>query len=133
MHPATQTWLLLLPMALMGVGNAFMWAPARGHRHPQPAAAPAGAGSGIYNTTRQVGAVLGSAAIAALIQARLSGGPARHPGRPGGMQSSGASMPAQVADGFASAMSESMLLPAAVLVVGVVAVLFFERPASHPH
>ena len=29
----------------------------------------AGAGSGVYNATRQVGAVLGTAAIAALIQA----------------------------------------------------------------
>jgi hypothetical protein len=43
----------------------------------------------------------------------------------------GGAMPPQVADGFSSAMSQAMLLPAAVLLVGVVAVLFFERPAHH--
>ena len=31
----------------------------------------AGAGAGIYNTTRTVGSVLGSAAIAAFMQSRL--------------------------------------------------------------
>ena len=31
----------------------------------------AGAGAGIYNTTRTIGSVIGSAAIAALMQARL--------------------------------------------------------------
>ena len=131
--PTTQTWVLLLPMALMGVGNAFMWGPLGATATRNLPLSSAGAGSGVYNTTRQVGAVLGSAAIAAVIQARLAADLPGIPGDLGGMQSSGASMPAQVADGFASAMSESMLLPAAVLVVGVVAVLFFERPASHPH
>ena len=43
----------------------------------------------------------------------------------------GTAMPATVADGFADAMSQAMLLPALVLVIGVVAVLFFERPATH--
>jgi len=133
MHPATATWLLLLPMALMGVGNAFMWGPLGATATRNLPLSSAGAGSGVYNTTRQVGAVLGSAAIAAVIQARLSADLPGIPGDLGGLQSSGVAMPAQVADGFASAMSESMLLPAAVLVIGVVAVLFFERPASHPH
>ena len=95
MHPDTQTWLLLLPMALMGVGNAFMWGPLGATATRNLPLSSAGAGSGVYNTTRQVGAVLGSAAIAAVIQARLS---ADLPGMPsdlGGMQASGDSMPAR--------------------------------------
>ena len=43
----------------------------------------AGAGSGVYNTTRQIGAVLGSAAIAVLIQARLTAELPAAPGKPG--------------------------------------------------
>ncbi len=133
MHPATQTWVLLLPMALMGVGNAFMWGPLGATATRNLPLSSAGAGSGVYNTTRQVGAVLGSAAIAAVIQARLGADLPGLPSTLGGMQGSGTAMPPRIADGFASAMSESMLLPAAVLVIGVVAALFFERPASHPH
>ncbi len=117
MTPDVAVWQLLLPMALLGVANAGMWAPlaATATRNLPPRSA--GAGAGIYNTTRQVGAVLGSAAIAAVIEARLTanlgaaGGaprrvPARQPARAGG-----GALPPQVASGFASAMSEAMLLP----------------------
>src|SRR5690606_17595302 len=85
--------------------------------------------AGVYNTTRQVGAVLGSAAIAAVISARL----ATHlPGTSGAadqLQMMGAAMPPEVAGPFAQAMAESMLLPVAVLLLGVVAAVAFERPA----
>ena len=40
-------------------------------------------------------------------------------------------MPPQIADGFSTAMAQSMVLPAVVLLLGVVAVLFFERPRHH--
>ena len=130
MHPETETWVLLLPMALMGVGNAFMWGPLGATATRNLPLSSAGAGSGVYNTTRQVGAVLGSAAIAALIEARLAADLPGISGQLGGLQGSGATMPAPIASGFADAMSESMMLPAAVLLIGVVAVLFFERPAS---
>ena len=64
MSPDTPIWLFLLPSGLLGIANAGIWAPLS---RPRPATcrrAQAGAGSGIYNTTRQIGAVLGSAAIA---------------------------------------------------------------------
>ena len=88
-------------MALMGVGNAFMWGPLGATATRNLPLSSAGAGSGVYNTTRQVGAVLGSAAIAAVIQARLGADLPGIPSDLGGMQASGTSMPAQVADGFA--------------------------------
>jgi hypothetical protein len=37
-------------------------------------------------------------------------------------------IPPAVADGFSRAMGESLYLPAAVVVVGLVAALLFERP-----
>ena len=85
----------------------------------------AGAGSGVYNTTRQVGSVLGSAAIAAVMSARLSAelGPgADAQGQGGG------GLPPQAVEGFSAAMSQSMFLPAALLLPGVVAVAFMRAP-----
>jgi EmrB/QacA subfamily drug resistance transporter len=131
MTPDSSVWTILVAMALMGVGSAFMWAPLGATATRNLPLASAGAGSGVYNTTRQVGAVLGSAAIAALLQARLA---ANLPGltpNADAMQQLGGVLPPQVERGFAQAMADSMVLPAAVLLVGVLAVLFFERPTHH--
>jgi EmrB/QacA subfamily drug resistance transporter len=129
MHPETAIWQLLLPMALMGVGNAFMWGPLGATATRNLPLASAGAGSGVYNTTRQFGAVLGSAAIAAVMEARISANLPGAAGHMGAVPTSGSgAMPPAVAGGFADAMAQSMLLPALVLVIGVLAVVFFERP-----
>ncbi|MDN5797806.1 MAG: DHA2 family efflux MFS transporter permease subunit [Intrasporangium sp.] len=127
MHEGTPTWELLLPMILMGLGGPFMWSPIGATATRNLPMSAAGAGAGVYNTTRQVGAVLGSAAIAVIMEARLA---IELPGVPtgGGSFQTGGTMPAEVASGFADAMAQSMILPAAVLLVGFVAVLFFERP-----
>ena len=106
---------------------------ARRHRHPQPAAASAGAGSGVYNTTRQVGAVLGSAAIAAVIQARLAADLPGLPSTLGGMQGSGTAMPPQDRRRVRVGDVGVHAAPGRGARLGVVAALFFERPASHPH
>jgi MFS family permease len=128
----SRTWELLLPMALMGIANAFMWAPLAATATRNLPMSSAGAGAGIYNTTRQVGAVLGSAAIAALIEARLSANlPGMATGGSAEAQLSSRALPPQVADGFATAMSQSLLLPAATLLVGLAAALLFTRPTHH--
>jgi hypothetical protein len=87
----------------------------------------AGAGAGIYNTTRQIGAVLGSASIAVLIQARLA---ANLPGSGAGGSGDGgiSRLPAALHEGFSTAMGQALILPAAVLLVGLVAVLAFATP-----
>lgn len=129
MTPDTPTWEFLLPSALMGIGQAGMWGPlaTTATRNLEPR--QAGAGAGIYNTTRTIGSVLGSAAIAGFMQARLS---AHLPGAAGasGAEFGQGTLPPVVVDGFSQAMAESILLPAAILAAGIVAVSFMRRP---PH
>jgi EmrB/QacA subfamily drug resistance transporter len=124
MTPATPIWRLVLPITAMGVGSAFIWAPlaATATRNLPPKLA--GAGSGVYNTTRQVGSVLGSAGMAAFMTSRIS---AELPPLPAqATQGDGAviALPAWLNEPFAAAMSQSMLLPAFFALFGVVAAVF---------
>ena len=72
MTPDSATWQILLPMALLGFGMAGIWAPLAATATRNLPMRMAGAGAGVYNATRQVGAVLGSAAIAVLMDSRLA-------------------------------------------------------------
>jgi len=124
MTPSTPIWRLVLPITAMGVGSAFIWAPlaATATRNLPPKLA--GAGSGVYNTTRQVGSVLGSAGMAAFMTSRIS---AEMPPMPAqATQGEGAvtQLPVWLHDPFAAAMSQSMLLPAFFALFGVVAAVF---------
>jgi EmrB/QacA subfamily drug resistance transporter len=122
MTPTTPIWRLALPMAVVGVGTSFIWAPlaATATRNLPPALA--GAASGVYNAVRQVGSVLGSAGMAALMTARISAElpPAQAPSAGGGVSQ----LPGFLHQPFSAAMSQSMLLPAFVSLFGVVAALF---------
>ena len=127
MNVETPIWMFLLPSALMGIGSAGMWGPLATTATRNLPVHQAGAGAGIYNTTRTVGSVIGSAAIAAFMQSRLE------TNLPGAAESgadfgSGATLPPAVVDGFSAAMSQAILLPAAVMIIGIVAVLFLRRP-----
>jgi EmrB/QacA subfamily drug resistance transporter len=126
MNPREAIVWLVLPLSLLGIGNGFMWSPLSTTATRNLPLHQAGAGSGVYNTTRQIGAVLGSAAIAVLMQNRL----AAHLPESGG---SGAprtgKLPPALHEGFSTAMAQSMLLPAAVIVLGLIAALCFSRPA----
>ncbi|MBN9194720.1 MAG: DHA2 family efflux MFS transporter permease subunit, partial [Microbacterium sp.] len=64
MNVDTPIWMFLLPSALMGIGSAGMWGPLATTATRNLPPRQAGAGAGIYNTTRTIGSVLGSAAIA---------------------------------------------------------------------
>ncbi|WP_051288806.1 DHA2 family efflux MFS transporter permease subunit [Mycobacterium sp. URHD0025] len=137
MTPTTPIWRLLLPQLVMGIGMAFIWSPlaATATRNLPPDLA--GAGSGVYNATRQVGSVLGSAGIAAYMTSRIG---AEMPGAASAVprgEGSAAELPAFLHAPFAAAMSQSMLLPAFVALFGVVAALFLlgfdAEPAWTPH
>ncbi len=117
---------ILGSMALLGVGMAGIWAPLAATATRNLPMNLAGAGSGVYNATRQVGAVLGSAAIAVLLDARL----AAH-GLSGGQRADTGvvqQLPAIVRAPFSEAMSETLLLPVGVLLLGLVSVMFFQLP-----
>ncbi|MFZ2530748.1 MAG: MFS transporter [Rhodococcus sp. (in: high G+C Gram-positive bacteria)] len=126
MTPDSPIWSLLLPSALMGIAMTGIWSPLSATATNRLAPHQAGAGSGVYNTDRQIGAVLGSAAIGAIMTSRLAaegiGG--------GGSEMGTGVLPEQLHDSFSTAMAQSMWLPAAVLIVGFAASLFFARPPS---
>ena len=72
MTPTTPIWRIVLPLAATGVGMAFIWSPLAATATRNLPAQLAGAGSGVYNATRQVGSVLGSASMAAFMTSRIS-------------------------------------------------------------
>ena len=129
MTPSTPIWRLVLPLTAMGVGMAFIWAPlgATATRNLPPRLA--GAGSGVYNTTRQVGSVLGSASMAALMSARVK---AELPAAPAGAAPRGETdvmhLPEFLHEPFGAAMSQAILLPAFVALIGVLAAFFLVGP-----
>ncbi|MGH3563964.1 MAG: MFS transporter, partial [Mycobacterium sp.] len=128
MTATTPIWRLVLPFTAIGVGMAFIWSPlaATATRNLPPRLA--GAGSGVYNATRQVGAVLGSASMAAFMTSRIAadmpppdGG---HPRSSGNAAETALRLPEWLHEPFAAAMSESTLLPAFIALFGVAAALF---------
>lgn len=121
-------WQLLLPLALIGVSNSCVWAPISTSATRNLPMDQAGGGAGVYNTTRQVGAVLGSAAIAVLMESRLA---ALMPGGDAGGSPEagiGGPLPPASREAFAEAMAQSVLLPAGVLAIGLMAVACFATP-----
>ncbi|WP_159847079.1 DHA2 family efflux MFS transporter permease subunit [Nocardia sp. CY41] len=130
MEPDSSLIWFLLAAALAGFANACIWAPLAATATHNLPVQQAGAGAGVYNTTRQVGSVLGSAAISALVAARmtangLGGGPVAEGGAGQGP------IPEFVKDSFSTALSQATVLPAAILLIGVVAsVLFIRHGAS---
>lgn len=129
LSPDAELWTLLFPVALLGLGLSGIWAPLASSATRNLPPQQAGAGSGVYNMTRQVGSVLGSAAITALLNARLA---AELPGFTGGFGgeagAGSAGLPPQLAEGFATAMSQSLWLPVIGFGLGAVVVLFFAKP-----
>ena len=126
MKPDTSIPLVCLFQVILGAGNACIWAPTAATANRNLPMSLAGAGAGVYNATRQVGSVLGAAAIAVLMDSRLAHylpGAAAH----------GDAGAEKIADPhaaalFSNAMQDSLWLPAAMYAVGLVAVMFYEPP-----
>ncbi|MGA7205444.1 MAG: DHA2 family efflux MFS transporter permease subunit [Specibacter sp.] len=128
MSPDTAIWLFLLPSGLLGIASSGIWAPLSTTATRNLGPREAGAGAGIYNTTRQIGSVLGSAAIAVLITSRLA---AELPaGANQGASGTSGQLPEFLRAGFSTAMSQSIILPAAVVLIGAAAAIFFSKPRA---
>jgi len=123
----TPIWQLLVAMGFIGVGSSFLWAVLTATATRNLPIALAGAGSGVYNTLRQVGAVLGSAGIAVLIDSRLAAHGLENV--KGGEGVAGVRLPPEVGERFSEAMAQSLLLVPVVLILGFLAVLLYERPS----
>lgn len=72
MRPERPLWMMIGAFVILGFGNSFVWAPNSTTTLRDLPPQFAGAGSGMYNATRQLGAVTGAAVIAAVVQARVS-------------------------------------------------------------
>ncbi|WP_062072988.1 DHA2 family efflux MFS transporter permease subunit [Demequina sediminicola] len=136
MTPDTSIAVLLIPPLCIGVASSFMWGPLSSTATRGLPQSAAGAGAGVYNTTRQVGAVLGSAAIATLMVARINAEMSQLAGaqditvtadNPAGALAAG-SVPDAVLETFSTAMAQTLLLPALVIAVGAIVACFFVMP-----
>ncbi|MGB6765237.1 MFS transporter, partial [Mycobacterium sp.] len=128
MTPSAPIWQLVLPFVALGVGMAFIWSPLAATATRSLPSRVAGASSGVYNATRQVGAVLGSAGMASFMTSRISSQmPPMPDGQslgPHGGKGATLQLPEFLREPFAAAMSQSMLLPAFIALFGVAAALF---------
>ncbi|MCM6778930.1 DHA2 family efflux MFS transporter permease subunit [Nocardia sp. CDC159] len=133
LKPDSSIPVFMLAAALAGIANAGIWGPLAATATRNLPTRQAGAGAGVYNTTRQVGMVLGSATISALLSARMSA-----QGLDGAAAGNGTGpVAAQILDKLSTALGESMILPGALLLIGVLATALFAtargpRPTPTP-
>lgn len=119
--------MTIAPSALIGVANASMWGALSVTATRDLDPRQAGAGSGVFNATRQFGSVLGSAAIAAMIDARIT---ANFPPHATDANQTAGPLPTFLHGPFAEAMGQSLLLPAGVVVLALLACLALPRGSS---
>jgi EmrB/QacA subfamily drug resistance transporter len=168
----TSAWRLVPALIVCGLGIGCVFSPLANLATSTVSLRQMGAASGVFNTTRQIGGVLGSAAIGVLLQARLvvsmhdaavtaaaqlpagfrqpfvdamvaAAGSATEAGGGSGCQLP-AGVPASIAGrvcalgastfqhGFTDAARVTMILPAAVLALGVLACLAIARRPQRP-
>lgn len=72
LEPATPIWAIALPLLFAGTGMGAVFAPLTTLGTLGLPPHLVGAGSGLFNTFRQIGGVLGSACVGVVLQARLA-------------------------------------------------------------
>lgn len=128
LNTSTPVWMFLLPAALLGIGNSGMWSPLSMAATHNLSGALAGAGSGVFNATRQVGAVIGSATLAAVLSNRMATHMPQPPATGGGeAPPTSGQLPEFLHDSFSAALSETMWMPVIACVLVLLAVFFLNR------
>lgn len=131
-HPAIDPRWMYLSSVLYGVANSMIWGPLSMVATRNLERRLAGSGSSVYNTMRQMGAVLGSAAIAAAMSSQLEkqlGDRAGATPASAGARFDGP-LPEMLHEPFAQAMSNAIWVPCAVIFAGAVLASFFNRTES---
>lgn len=135
----TPLWQLLVLSAIMGIGSSSVFPAVSLTATRDLGPANAGAGSGIYNTTRQLGAVLGSAMIAAAMEARIAEEVSKSAtGNPsaatGGFNEAtlGEAVPEFLHGAMSAGLGQSLLVPGIAGLLGAVVCLFFKRRIDSP-
>ncbi|GAA2547796.1 DHA2 family efflux MFS transporter permease subunit [Neomicrococcus aestuarii] len=135
----TPLWILLILSALMGIGSAAVFPTVSMTATRDLGQSNAGAGSGIYNTTRQLGAVLGSALIASAMEARIAQEVANTTAGAsaavsGGFSegSMGQAVPEFLHGAFSAGLGQSLLVPGIAGLLGAVVCLFFKKRIDSP-
>ncbi|MCM6779059.1 DHA2 family efflux MFS transporter permease subunit [Nocardia sp. CDC159] len=125
LHADRSVLFVSLGFGIFGLGGAFVLAPLATYSMRELSPDLMGAASGVFNTLRQTGAVLGAAAMSALVQTNLADhldasaartateGPAVLPTELPGLRID-----------FAAAMAQSMFLPLLAGLIGLLAALF---------
>lgn len=127
MTPDSPLWLFSTTAALTGIANGMIWGPLGAIATRNLPVQHSGSGSGIYNTNRQIGAVLGSAAVGALFVNRIQAHLPRMGQGGGRFEGSPSALPEIVHEPYSTALSETGLLPVAFLVLGALACSLFLR------
>ncbi|MDM7830753.1 DHA2 family efflux MFS transporter permease subunit [Cellulomonas edaphi] len=157
--PDAPVWTLVLPMTFFGIGTGFLFSPLASTATAGLDHRTAGAGAGAFNTNRQIGGVIGSAAVVALLTSRLS------VAIPDAVKDAAAQIPAgerqklldglaqadvgslstgggsitnpvlldAVHSGFATAVSQTLWLTVATLALGLAASLAMRATRPQPH
>lgn len=124
-QPRIPAFMLVLAMA--GAAIACIWGPLGAIATRGLSAEHAGAGSGVYCTSRQMGAILGFALAGAVIADRLTAHEYRGVPTIGGGSTTSPSSTA-----LAVALQESTMLAPLILVLGAMAcLLMVDTPAAH--
>jgi EmrB/QacA subfamily drug resistance transporter len=126
MSPDQPLWLITIGYAIFGVGAAFIWSPTAAYATRDVPNAMQGAASGVFNTFRIVGAVLGYALIALVIERLLTISHALD-----AIDASSLVLSGDVRDAYALALSQSGWLPIGALAVGALLSFFLtKRPLA---
>lgn len=123
MHADLPLIRLIIPLALVGLSGSLIWPSVALTATYNLPPSDIGAGSGVYNAMRQVGSVLGAAAITSAMESRI----AWHLPEATGSTAAGLLLPDELREPFTRAMADSILVPALASAVGLVVVAFFVR------